>query len=1174
MPYPAALGQRPLEVREAYEALEQYAADYGREPLLLLMHASVPETLRADLLNLIRLNFMPGRGRELSLEADVLFSPLCSALGGGYYRIDAQVRWHGLALLRSRYRDEARPRARRVAELLWRYIESTEQQAARAADPQLSEFLAIQRWVALAFLEPAGAAHAFADALRQGSEAPDAAAVLRLGGLASAIELPLANEPELLAYARGLDALVSGDEAQARSLLGGLGDDEIRVGDIALKSPAELLRQQFPDTVAQAPAERRKTCVLIQGAGAKFDANTGRRADVDRVRAMLRAAVEAAGFDCERAEDLSTERELYARLLSADLVVCAVSVGPDAWYLLGVCMAVRPRGVILVADEDRQHAFELSNQFPKWTVYRSPANEFEQSDRFNAQLSALAEESDNAEFTSVVYLGLPGLLPPVFSDPDEPVNRPPLTPPEGVNRNRCLVIQSFGTKTDPQSGRTFDFDVSYELIKAAVESAGLECVRLDLGAGPGLARMFAMLREAGLVIADLTTNPREVLFELGVRFGLQPARTILVAEKDLQLPQELRQALVLRYDNSSGQLGGAEAQRFRSVLEARIRSVVTKPSVVSPVYAALPQLQPPRMKEQAPAPDATASETYDVFLSFSNADKAWALKLRADLAARGIKVFLDLTSPNDGVGWDQQIRPALLASRHLVCLWSANARSSPWVQRELAMFNASSASTRGATGSMLLVQLDLTPNAYATLQQIAEAPVLAAYAAGIASLNAADWKRVVERIDDAVKHREPPIARRKVFISYCRPYVEYVRLLVDALTDVDVSWDMNLQAGDAWQEGLATMLEAADAVISVAGSETHNRLYPMTEIERSIQLGKRLIPVFVDRFDEPRQLTERMCANVDARGEILYLSALEGEALHSAIAITARNIVKAMAAAPTGAAEQAKSPRSLVIRQHDHSLDFVLLGEHGTPERHAVGSANVASLLHSMIRERSMKEARDLAVTLLPTELAHVLRPWSYRLRLNRAAADLPWELALSFTDLRAPVSVIRQLEGAPPVELFSSRRQVLLVGEAEEVEGIGDMLKSAGLKIALPQGGDSWAVSKRMADDLLLALVFGSYGLPSDVSPAAFARDLAQAGVSCVIATAWPIHQRLVSMFSRLFVDALLRGQRFEAACDEGRKAVFDAEPELSSWAAFQAWGSPDHVLTSGTARSTPILK
>ena len=245
MPYPGSLGQRPLNVQEAYEALQQYAADYGREPLLLLMHASVPETLRPDLLNLIRLNFRPGLQADHSLEADVLFCPLTVAMGAGYYRIDPQVRWHGLALLRSYYRDDPRPRARRVAELLWRYVEAMTVRARGAADPMLSEFINIQRWVALAFLEPAGASEAFADALRQGGADHSATVALRFGGLTSAIELPLAHQQDLLAYARGLDALVSGDEQRARELLETLGDSEIRVGDIALTSPAELLRQRL-----------------------------------------------------------------------------------------------------------------------------------------------------------------------------------------------------------------------------------------------------------------------------------------------------------------------------------------------------------------------------------------------------------------------------------------------------------------------------------------------------------------------------------------------------------------------------------------------------------------------------------------------------------------------------------------------------------------------------------------------------------------------------------------------------------------------------------------------------------------------------------------------------------------------------------------------------------------
>ncbi len=239
--YGSTLDDRALGVREAYEALEIFSRDYGRNPLILLMHASVPETLRPDLLALIRQNFMASNAHDASLDADVLFSPLALPLGNGYYRIDAQVRWHCLAMLRSLYRDEPRSRARRVAELLWRYVEERTFNSSRATDARFVEFLDIQRWVALAFLEPASTAHAFAEALSVASDPAAAGPFLRLGGLASAIELPLGHEYTLIAYARGLDALVQGDDKEADRLLSALGDVPVRVGAIELTPPREFL---------------------------------------------------------------------------------------------------------------------------------------------------------------------------------------------------------------------------------------------------------------------------------------------------------------------------------------------------------------------------------------------------------------------------------------------------------------------------------------------------------------------------------------------------------------------------------------------------------------------------------------------------------------------------------------------------------------------------------------------------------------------------------------------------------------------------------------------------------------------------------------------------------------------------------------------------------------------
>ena len=49
-----------LTTAEAYDALSAFARSYGPDPLLLLLHASVPETLRPDILHLIQINFLAG----------------------------------------------------------------------------------------------------------------------------------------------------------------------------------------------------------------------------------------------------------------------------------------------------------------------------------------------------------------------------------------------------------------------------------------------------------------------------------------------------------------------------------------------------------------------------------------------------------------------------------------------------------------------------------------------------------------------------------------------------------------------------------------------------------------------------------------------------------------------------------------------------------------------------------------------------------------------------------------------------------------------------------------------------------------------------------------------------------------------------------------------------------
>ena len=662
MPYPDALGHRTLEVREAYEALTQYAADYGRDPLVLLMHAALPETLRPDLLNLIRVNFVADRDADPSLEADVLFSPLTTALGGGYYRIDPQVRWHCLSLLRSLYRDDLRPRTRRLAELLWRYVESLEHHASRAADPQLAEFLDIQRWVALAFLEPAGAAHAFAEALQQAADTRSSVA-LRLGGLTSAIEIPLAGQPELLAYARGMDALSGGNEDDARRILKALGDVDIRIGGVVLKAPTQLLAERLttPATGKEGtpPSAPRKTCFVIMGFGKKTDFATGQVLDLDRSYQMIREAVTALDMNCLRADGIPMSKEevpnematIFRRILTSDLVICDLSTRyAGALYLLGVCLALRPTGTLVVAEDSfPKHAFnELIPEVDIRYAFKGDTIEQDERERFAISLRQAVMAPTVPLLASPVYARLP-LLPPV------PAGAVGDTPTVGNgfavdSRNNCLVLLGFGKKTDFTDGRVLDLDRSYAIIKEAVERAGLECIRADemVHSGSAADEIQELLLTASLVIADLSTAIPDVLLQLGIRHGLRPGYTLLVAEQELQLPTELASLNTLRYKHLGEDIGAKEAKRFRSELVSRIKATMSTPRVDSPIYLALPDLRPP-MPRPVPEPVAEGESSVAreaprnpkvVFISYVHEYRHYASRLVEALRSADIEVSL------------------------------------------------------------------------------------------------------------------------------------------------------------------------------------------------------------------------------------------------------------------------------------------------------------------------------------------------------------------------------------------------------------------------------------------------------------------------------------------------------------------------------------------------------
>src|SRR4051812_42166916 len=117
-------------------------------------------------------------------------------------------------------------------------------------------------------------------------------------------------------------------------------------------------------------------------------------------------------------------------------------------------------------------------------------------------------------------------------------------------RPLCFVLMPFGTKPSA-GGATIDFDVVYrELIRPAIDHAGLEPLRADEEMTGGVIHkpMFERLILCEFAVADLTTANANVFYELGVRHSVRPRSTILLfAEGGTQLPFDVAPLRAIPY---------------------------------------------------------------------------------------------------------------------------------------------------------------------------------------------------------------------------------------------------------------------------------------------------------------------------------------------------------------------------------------------------------------------------------------------------------------------------------------------------------------------------------------------------------------------------------------------------------------------------------------------------
>ena len=167
-------------------------------------------------------------------------------------------------------------------------------------------------------------------------------------------------------------------------------------------------------------------------------------------------------------------------------------------------------------------------------------------------------------------------------------------------QKNCFVIMGFGQKKDPETNRTIDLDETYKkIIRPAVEAAGCKCIRADEIIDSGLIdkSMYALLYQADVVVADISTYNPNAIYELGVRHSLRPYSTIIIKEGEIKIPFDIARNRTISYKHLGNEISDQEAKECVPRLKKMIENVISNPQPDSPLYTYLPNTIQPTIPE-------------------------------------------------------------------------------------------------------------------------------------------------------------------------------------------------------------------------------------------------------------------------------------------------------------------------------------------------------------------------------------------------------------------------------------------------------------------------------------------------------------------------------------------------------------------------------------------------
>jgi hypothetical protein len=160
-------------------------------------------------------------------------------------------------------------------------------------------------------------------------------------------------------------------------------------------------------------------CFVVMGYGTKTDFKQNKTFDLDKsYRAMIKPAAEAAGYTCERADEIQhagvIDVPMYDRLLTADLVIADVSTANiNAFFELGVRYALRPQTTIVIAEKNFDLGFDMGHVVVRRYEHLGTGIDYDEVQRVRGELTdACKSIPRSGQVDSPVYTFLSDLSAP------------------------------------------------------------------------------------------------------------------------------------------------------------------------------------------------------------------------------------------------------------------------------------------------------------------------------------------------------------------------------------------------------------------------------------------------------------------------------------------------------------------------------------------------------------------------------------------------------------------------------------------------------------------------------------------------------------------------------------------------------------------------------------------